>query len=166
MSHRDRLPSVASLAAAALIAIGAPLGAQGAAERVHYVKVVAKDYAFDVVPTVPAGIVTFHLLNQGSDVHHLTLVELGVGHTVKEFVDAMRVSGEPPAWTVTVGATPIIQKNHEAFLTLRLSPGRYMLSCLIPAKDGRSHAEKGMFGMITVTGDGPATPAPKAVKKP
>jgi uncharacterized cupredoxin-like copper-binding protein len=166
MIHRDRLHAVTSLVMAALIVTAPPLRAQVAAEQVHYVRVVAKDYAFDAAPSVPAGIVTFHLLNQGADVHHLMLVELPPGHSVKEFVDTMRDKGEQPAWTVTVGATPIIQKNHEAFLTLRLPPGRYMLSCLIPAKDGRSHAEKGMFGMITVTAEGRAAPAPKAARKP
>ena len=166
MTLRDRLSSVTPLVVAALFAVAEPSHAQGADERVHYVKVVAKDYVFDVVPSVPAGIVTIHLLNQGADVHHLTLVELAPGHTVKAFIDAMRDHGEPPAWTVTVGATPIIQRNHEAFLTLRLSPGRYMLSCLIPAKDGRSHAEKGMFAMITVGADGRSASAAKANRKP
>jgi uncharacterized cupredoxin-like copper-binding protein len=165
MVHHHRVISVSSLVVAALIGNAPSLRAQ-AAEQVRYVRVVAKDYAFDVAPSVPAGIVTFHLLNQGADVHHLMLLELPPGHSVKEFIDTMRAKGEQPAWTVTVGATPIIQKNHEAFLTLRLPPGRYMLSCLIPAKDGRSHAEKGMFGMITVTADGRTAPAPKAVKTP
>ncbi len=150
----------------ALATVAVPLRAQGTGEKVQYVRVIAKDYAFDVVPSVPAGIVTFHLLNQGADVHHMTLVELIPGHTIKQFIDTMRAKGEAPAWSVTVGATPIIQKNHEAFLTLRLVPGRYILSCMIPAKDGRSHAEKGMYGLITVTGDAKAPTAPKAAKKP
>ena len=47
--------------------------------------------------------------------------------------------------------TPTIQPRTEAFLTLRLAPGRYLLSCLIPAKDGRSHVVKGMTTLLTVT---------------
>jgi hypothetical protein len=121
------------------------------AERVQYVRVVAQDYTFDAPATVAAGVVTFHLLNDGPDVHQLAVIELGVGHTLKEFFDAMRAKGEPPPWTVAVGMTPTIQPRHEAFLTVRLAPGRYILSCLIPAKDGRSHVEKGMSVVLTAT---------------
>ena len=31
-----------------------------------------------------------------------------------------------------------------------IKPGRYILACLIPARDGRMHTEKGMVKMITV----------------
>jgi uncharacterized cupredoxin-like copper-binding protein len=31
-----------------------------------------------------------------------------------------------------------------------MKPGRYILACLIPARDGRAHTEKGMVKMITV----------------
>jgi hypothetical protein len=151
------------LRVAAPLLAAASLGAQptAGAERLRYVRVVARDYAFDAPPTVGEGIVVFALQNQGEDVHHLALVELGVGHTPKEFFDALRVKGVPPAWAPTVGATPTIQKNGEAFLTLRLAPGRYVLSCMIPAKDGRSHVEKGMYQLITVTAAPSAAPAKK-----
>jgi len=142
-------------------------GAQGTtpAEHIQYVRIVARDYAFDAPGTLAAGIVTFHLVNQGSDLHQLSIIELGLGHTVKEFYEAMRAKGMPPAWSVTVGMTPTIPTNSEAFLSLRLTPGRYVLACMIPAKDGRSHVEKGMYLWVTaVSRSNP--PAPAAAKKP
>jgi hypothetical protein len=39
----------------------------------------------------------------------------------------------------------------EAFISFRMPPGRYILSCLIPAADGRSHVAKGMYQVITAT---------------
>ena len=134
-------------------------------ERIQYARVVAKDYLFDAPSTLGDGIVTFQLANQGSDVHQLSIVEIGSGHTIKQFFDVMRSSGMPPAWAVTVAMTPTIQPGTEAFVTLRLVPGHYVLACMIPARDGRSHVEKGMYRWVDVVArPKPATPA--AVKKP
>ncbi len=148
-------------------------GAPAPAERVQYVKVLGADYQFTAPASVQEGISVFHLVNAGSDVHQMTVIEIGVGHTVKDFFDAMHAKGMPPAWAVTIGSTPIIPKGTEAFLTLRLPPGKYVLACLIPASDGRSHTEKGMFQAFAVTSlpsapkpAKPAAPAAAAAKKP
>ncbi len=124
-----------------------------ASEQIQYARITARDYAFDAPATIHEGIVTFHLVNQGSDVHQLSVVELGGGHTIKEFFDFIRAkNGAPPPWTTTVGITGTITTNAETFLTVRLAPGKYVLSCMIPAKDGRSHVEKGMYQYVTVVG--------------
>jgi uncharacterized cupredoxin-like copper-binding protein len=153
--------------AGALTTAAGPARAQvtSAGERIQYARVVAKDYVFEAPTALREGIVTFHLTNQGSDLHQLSIVEVGVGHTIKQFFDAMRENGTPPAWAVTVGMTPTIQPNSEAFTTVRLTPGHYVLACMIPAKDGRSHVEKGMYQWVTVTAR-PAPPAPADRKKP
>jgi len=131
------------------------------AEHVQYVRVIGTDYQFQAPASIVEGVTVFHLVNSGSDVHQMSVIDLGVGHTVKEFFDAMHAKGMPPAWAVNIGTTPIIPKSTETFLTLRLPPGKYVLACLIPASDGRSHTEKGMYQALTVT---PAK-AP-AAKKP
>ncbi len=156
---------------AVLVGVIAPASAQAqaasASEHIQYALITARDYAFDAPPTINEGIVTFHLVNQGSDVHQLSVVELGAGHTIKEFFDYIRTkNGVPPTWTTTVGMTGTIATNAETFLTVRLAPGKYVLSCMIPAKDGRSHVEKGMYQYVTVVAKAkPATKAP-ATKKP
>ena len=139
--------------------------AASASEHIQYALITARDYAFDAPQTINEGIVTFHLVNAGSDVHQLSVVELGAGHTIKEFFDYMRAkNGVPPSWTTTVGMTGTIATNAETFLTVRLAPGKYVLSCMIPAKDGRSHVEKGMYQYVTVVAK--AKPAAPATKKP
>jgi hypothetical protein len=157
-----RAPAVAALAGMLLCAAPraqAQLTSSG--EHIQYALVTAKDYAFDAPANIAAGIITFHLVNQGSDVHQLSIVELGAGHTIKEFFDAIRAKGVPPAWTTTVGLTATIPTNAETFLTVRLAPGKYVLSCMIPAKDGRSHVEKGMYQYVNIVAKTPA-----AKKKP
>ena len=134
-------------------------------ERPQYVQVIARDYIFEAPSALREGLVTFHLTNQGSDVHQLSIVEVGAGHTIKQFFDAMRVAGTPPAWAVTVGMTPTIQPDNEAFVTLRLVPGHYVFACMIPAKDGRSHVEKGMYQWVTVSAKAPSAKRP-AKQKP
>ena len=50
----------------------------------------------------------------------------------------------------TLGQTNTIAPKQETFLTARLKPGKYVLACLIPGRDGRAHTEKGMVQLITV----------------
>jgi hypothetical protein len=152
MRRVSRFPIVHGMGVLIPLVWAASLFGQTAAERVtvQYAHIVAKDYAFEAPTALTEGIVTFHLMNEGADVHQLVLIELGVGHTIKEFFDAMRAKGQPPSWTVEVAMTPTILPNQEAFLTARLVPGRYILGCLIPARDGRSHVEKGMSQLVTV----------------
>ena len=82
--------------------------------------------------------------------HALALLELPAGHTLREFLDMYHTKGIIPPWMPTRGQTGPIAPNQETFLTVRLKPGRYILACLIPARDGRAHTEKGMVRMITV----------------
>jgi len=123
----------------------APAGA-----TVHYVKVVGADYAFTVQETVSAGIVAFNLVNSGSDLHAMAVFELPKEHTLREFLDQYHAQGLIPSWMTGLGQTGTIAPSTEAFLTVRMKPGRYILACLIPARDGRMHTEKGMVKLITV----------------
>ncbi len=139
----------------------APLIAQAtAADRVQYIKVVARDYVYDAPSSVQSGIAVIHLLNQGTDVHQVTVQELPEGKTVKDFFDGTRNTGRPPSWSKSLGQTSTIPNGGEAFLSFRMPAGRYILSCLIPAKDGRSHVAKGMYQVITAVAPAPAARKP------
>ena len=117
---------------------------------IAYVKVIGIDYAFTVQEVVPAGIVTFNLVNQGNDLHSIAIFELPANHTLREFLDQYHAQGMIPAWMVGIGQTTPIAPQAESFITIRAKPGRYILACLIPARDGRMHTEKGMVKMVTV----------------
>ena len=120
------------------------------ANRVTYLPVKGVDYEFSAPDRVASGIVVFNLTNAGADLHALALLELPAGHTLREFLDMYHTKGIIPPWMPTRGQTGPIAPNQETFLTVRLKPGRYILACLIPARDGRAHTEKGMVRMITV----------------
>jgi hypothetical protein len=156
---------VAGSAAAQVSAATAAQQAAAPAEQNVMINVVARDYAFDAPVAVNAGLITFHLKNEGVDVHHLVVIQLANGHSIKEFFDAMRDKGVAPAWTKTLGATPTIGKNGEAYVSVRLDAGRYILACLIPASDGRSHVAKGMYQLINVTDKLKVDPAAAAEAK-
>ena len=158
--HSSTRPTIALLFTAAVAM--APLSAQSTAagERIQYVRIVARDYVFDAPQSVTSGIVTIQLLNQGADVHHVSVQTLPAGKSVKDFFDATRSTGQAPAWSRSVATTPTIPTNGEAFMTFRMPPGQYILSCLIPARDGRSHVAKGMYQIIASTA-APAAATPR-----
>lgn len=141
----------------------APLAAQAAStvDRPQFIRVVARDYVYDAPSTVQSGIATIQLVNQGTDIHHVAVQELPDGKTVKDFFDAIRATGRAPVWSRNVAQSAVVASGGEAFLAFRMSPGRYVLSCLIPAADGRSHVAKGMYQVITATVGAPAAAARK-----
>jgi len=128
----------------------APRPATPAGTTVQYVKVTGADYSFTMPESALAGIVAFNLVNNGSDLHAMAVFELPADHTLREFLDQYHNQGLIPNWMVSLGQTPTIAPSAEAFLTVRMKPGRYVVACLIPARDGRVHTEKGMVKMFTV----------------
>ncbi len=143
-------PLAAQQAARAAAAKPATQAATQAANTVQYVKVTGADYNFTVPETARPGIVAFNLVNNGSDLHALAVFELPADHTLRDFLDQYHAQGMIPTWMVGLGQTSTIAPSAEAFLTVRLKPGRYILACLIPARDGRMHTEKGMVKLLTV----------------
>jgi uncharacterized cupredoxin-like copper-binding protein len=152
---------VAVAPVAVLAALTAPLSAQGkavaappatapgGAPRATVVRVSAIDYAFKTPSTIPAGLVVFELDNDGADLHQLAVLELPANRTIAEFLETYHKKGIIPAWMPAVGQTQVIAPNQEALLALRITPGRYILACLMPARDGRVHTEKGMVWQVT-----------------
>ena len=136
----------------------APVWAQvtSTVDRPQFIRVVAKDYVYDAPANVQSGIATIHLINEGTDIHHVAVQELPAGKSVKEFFDAIRANGRAPSWSRNVAQTATIASGGEAFLAFRMPPGRYILSCLIPAADGRSHVAKGMYQLMTASVGAPA----------
>jgi uncharacterized cupredoxin-like copper-binding protein len=143
------VPTIAESQAVA--AAARPAAARTAtANTVAYVRVGGADYQFEAPEAAPAGIVTFNLVNTGGDLHALAVFELPANRSVKDFLDQYHAQGMIPSFMVGVGQTTTIAPRAEAFLTARLKPGRYILACLIPARDGRMHTEKGMVKLLTV----------------
>ena len=132
------------------------------------IRVTARDYAFEAPDTVEAGLVDIQLLNSGKEMHHIQLVRLNEGKTMRDLFNAMGPGTPPPAWAEDIGGpnTPVPGGTSAAML--RLKPGRYVLLCFIPSPDGKPHVAKGMAKEMIVTGQvaGAKSPAGSAAPSP
>lgn len=111
----------------------------------NMVHVTATDYAFQAPDTIASGVTTFHLMNQGKEVHHVVIIRLPLAE-VRKMSD-----GPPPADLVAIGGPNAAAPGGTAEATLDVAPGTYTLICLIPAADGMPHIAKGMARELIVT---------------
>jgi len=132
----------------------------------NVVTITATDYAFGAPDTIPAGLTTLRLVNQGKELHHASLVRLGDGKTIADFqagLDAaMKNHTPPPPWIAFAGGPNAVTVGDTAWATRALEPGSYVLVCWIPSADGAPHILKGMMRPIAVVGLGGAAPEPPA----
>jgi uncharacterized cupredoxin-like copper-binding protein len=129
----------------------------------HTATVYAKDYAFEAPDSVSAGLTTFHLVNEGPNLHHVQLVRLDSGKTFADFEVAIKNPGPPPRWVSFVGGpnAPDPGKTTEAMVDL--TEGNYVIVCAVDIPDKVPHFAKGMLRPLTVTAaSGPAAAAPAA----
>src|SRR5207244_365971 len=126
------------------------------------ITITATDYAFGVPDTIPAGLTTFRLVNQGRELHHANLVRLGEGKTVADFqaglAAAMKHHTPPPTWMGFAGGPNAVTLGDTGVATQTLEPGSYVFVCWIPSLDGVPHVMKGMLHPLLVT-PGAAAPA-------
>ena len=113
------------------------------------VDVVAKDYEFEVAPTLAAGRTSFVLTNQGEEAHFLLVSKLKDGVPMNEAL-AMEdpsgvIEGEWESGLAAAGGTD------EEVITLDLEPGTYALLCFISNADGTPHAFMGMATEVVVS---------------
>jgi uncharacterized cupredoxin-like copper-binding protein len=128
-------------AAGGQAAPAAPASAPASPELVH---VKAADFKFDMPASVPAGAVSFHLMNEGKEMHQAMVVRLEDGKTLKDLAEAMKTPGPPPSWVKFVGGPNGIAPGATTTATVLLTPGQYAILCFIPGADGVPHMAKGM----------------------
>jgi plastocyanin len=128
------------------------------------VTITATDYTFGGPDTIPAGLTTFRLINQGKELHHASLVRLGAGKTVAAFQTglqaAMQSHAPPPPWMAFVGGPNAVTLGDTGVATQVLEPGSYVFVCWIPTLEGVPHVLKGMIRPLVVT----AAAAPPAAE--
>jgi hypothetical protein len=166
---RSLLPLVALLAACATKDASKTASASDstktvAAAKPHQMTVVATDYKFDAPDEVPAGMMTIHLIDNGSEMHHVAFVKLNDGKTVADIQQAMKNPGPMPSWAIDAGGVnPPHPGGGMATTTEMLTPGNYALLCFVPSADGTPHFAKGMARALTVVASSDAgAPAPTA----
>jgi hypothetical protein len=131
-----------------------------AAFKVPVVTVHASEFAFAAPKTISAGQTTFRLVNDGKELHQISILKLEQGKTMKDLQAAMKDPGPPPEWLVAVGGPNAAAPGSTIDATLNLEAGNYVLVCFIPSPgEQMPHAAKGMVMPITVSSKGGVTQA-------
>jgi len=126
----------------------------------HVAVIHARDFAFDVPDSITSGWTTFHLVNEGPNLHHGQLVRLDSGKTVADLETAAKNPGPFPAWAVMVGGPNAPAPGAESDATLNLEPGQYAMLCFVDIPDHVPHFAKGMIRPLKVVASTAAAPEP------
>ena len=153
-----------SILALGLSACSAPDAHRGGAAVAapREMTVVAKEFKFEAPASVPAGLTTIHLVNQGHELHHILLIRLADGKTPADLAAAMQQPGPPPAWAISTGGPNAPAPGGSSQATVMLVPGNYVLLCVIPSADKVPHFAKGMVSALTVMADSASQGEPLA----
>ena len=116
--------------------------------------VTAVDFAF----TLPAGgqfTAGQHLIkfeNKGTQPHEFELVRLGDGKTLDDLMKWGQTFQGPLPGTSLGGAAPMVPGQVE-YMPLDLTPGNYVVVCVVPdpTKRGMPHLAEGMMRTFTIS---------------
>lgn len=148
--HSTLLHSSRVAAAAAAIALATTVGGSRLSAQQPVVTVVARDFAFSPPSpsSVPAGPVTFRLINAGKELHMMGVVWLGT-HTFQEFGAAVQGDSTFPG-PYEVGGPDAVAPGDTSYATVILAPGHVALACWVVGEDGKMHVMKGMMAPLEV----------------
>ena len=123
------------------------------------VTVHAKEFAFIAPASIGAGTTTFRLVNDGKEVHQISILQLAKGKTLADYAAAMKAN-KPAPWAVGVGGPNAAAPGQTIDATLTLDAGNYILVCWVPSPGAPvPHMAKGMIQPLTVTEKGGVTQA-------
>ena len=142
-----------------------------AAPAANVVTITASDYVFGMPDTIPAGLTTFRLLNQGREPHQAVIFSVP-GKSFAELEAAAVPKGSEAEWSRALyelhptfpGGPGVVMGADSSIITTNLPPGNYLIACFIPSPDGKWHVQKGMFHRLVVT-PAPATATAAAEPK-
>jgi hypothetical protein len=118
------------------------------------VTVRANEFAFIAPASIAAGTTTFRLVNEGKEVHQISILLLAKGKTVADYAAAMK-AGKPAPWATGVGGPNAAGPGQTIDATLTLGAGSYVMVCWVPSPGGQvPHLAKGMIKELTVTAGG------------
>ena len=142
--------TILALSILSVLAITTAVWAAGPA--VSEATYVAGEYRFDGPDVLPAGWVTLRITNAGHELHQLQMVKLVGKKAVPDLIQALKEHpDEIPSWMQPFGGANGVLPGGEARATIQLTPGQYLLICLVPDKDGLFHSLRGMHKAVTVT---------------
>jgi hypothetical protein len=118
------------------------------------------DFAFTVDSSLKAGQHTIRVENGGAEPHDLNVMKLAPGVTIANIQAwlnperARRDDNKPPppieSMGSPVGGVAAMSPGMSAYIKMNLTPGGYVVFCMVTAPDGRSHIEHGMIQQLKV----------------
>ena len=119
------------------------------------------DHAFTIQTPLSAGRHTIHVENAGTEPHDIGLLKLAPGITIEDvrrWLNPERArrsddaGDQPPLENIGSGAGGIaaIAPGMSVYFEANLTPGEYVLFCMVTAPDGRSHIEHGMIQQLRI----------------
>jgi uncharacterized cupredoxin-like copper-binding protein len=135
-------------------------GAAASKPFMHPVVIVhAKEFAFIAPARIAAGTTTFRLVNDGKEVHQVSILELTDGKTLADYAAAIRAN-QPTPWAIGAGGPNAARPGQTIAATVTLEPGNYIFVCWVPSPgDTVPHMMKGMMHSLTVTAPSGVTQA-------
>jgi len=146
-----RVTQVGSVLMLGLVLLGLSACSSTGANQIPQITIKASDYAFEAPAQVEAGLASIVIENQGQEPHHAQLVRLNDGVSMEQFQAALQQGPEAALPLVTLDGGPgVVPPGKSQRVTVRLSPGQYVLLCLVPSADGVPHLAKGMMAPMQV----------------
>jgi hypothetical protein len=109
-----------------------------------------RDFSFDIPDTVPAGEVTYRVVNDGPQPHELNILKLAPGKTTQDVLAWQADPSTPPPFEA-VGGMNGLGAAIDGYMTVDLQPGSYVAICNIPDPgSGQPHSRLGMIRAFTV----------------
>ncbi len=138
------------LSLAAILAVVAPKSPQRSSSTgAPLLRVVANDYSLTVASPPHAGLVIVRLVNHGHEMHHLELSPVSDSLSLRNYYE-LATADQPSPLIHDVGGPNLTSPGDSSEIVLRLSPGRYILTCWVNAADGNPHIMRGMMAEVRV----------------
>jgi hypothetical protein len=120
---------------------------------------VAREYAFEARASVVGGRKRIRLVNRGTEPHYVRFMHLEDGKTMADFAELRRQGRATAEWLTPAGGIAPVSPGDSADVVMSLPPGRILVICGYPGRDGRPHVAHGMMRELRV-GSPPRLPSP------
>jgi plastocyanin len=117
-------------------------------------EITGTDFAFELPATIPAGLTSITLANEGQEEHQAQVAGLNEGSTFEDLTAALQGNNEVEALgmlSLSGGPTGVVPGDSGTTAS-NLAPGQYAVLCFVRSPDGVPHFAKGMVAPFEVTG--------------
>ncbi|HEX7121535.1 MAG TPA: hypothetical protein VF178_04125 [Gemmatimonadaceae bacterium] len=108
------------------------------------------EYGFELEPALTAGRQIIRVENAGLESHHVMIFKLAPGKTQADLVAWLGNSMQGEAPISFARMMTVVAPGADAYLEADLSPGAYVLVCIVDGPEGVPHVAKGMLRQVTI----------------